>query len=96
MDQFRDRLPQTLREFGNDEMRKLRHVIETTDPVMLDRDMRYHTIMAKMAKQKQLNSNSPHAIRRALINNRGSQPETMQLPLHRRHNSIVVNREEKL
>ena len=91
MGQFKDRLSLNLREFGNNEVRKLRHVIETTDPVMLDQDQRYANMMAKMVKQKEINNSQPQAIKRALIGSKVSRPEA----LTRRHNSIVVYGEEK-
>ena len=43
--EFKDRSALAIREFGNDEMRKLRHVIETTDPHMIHQDERYLKIM---------------------------------------------------
>ena len=57
--EFKDRSALVIREFGNDEMRKLRHVIETTDPNMINQDERYLNIMSKMAKQREINNSQP-------------------------------------
>ena len=90
--EFKDRSALAIREFGNDEMRKLRHVIETTDPHMIHQDERYLKIMQKMNKQKDINNSQHLAKQRALLKNLQAKPESTT---YKRPNSIAFFAEDK-
>lgn len=42
---YKDKYAQVVREFGPDEARKLRYIIETSNKDMIDGDKRYQRIM---------------------------------------------------
>ena len=60
---FQDKHSAGIREFGADEFRKLRYILESSNPHMINNDERYKKIMLQMKKQQDKNSNDPIGIR---------------------------------